>query len=182
MSNPLINRWGSNLFWYSIWFTDKNSPLEIQQDFLINKLINTYIEYGLLAKKNIFLNTYWHFKKKIDLIEAQNSFNYKYVRMLEHKNKITTEITKFSTRLKSKNLYTSKIWILKYQNWIVVNFYAYQPVTKKRRIKKIKKNISFPLENKKIILKKKLYLSRLKLFSTLLLTNFISKKTSYYFF
>lgn len=182
MSNPLINRWGSNLFWYNIWYSDKNSSLWIKQDYLINQLITTYINFGLSVKKNIFADTYWHFKKKINLLDDQNSFNYKYVRMLEHKNKVTGEITKFSTRAKAKNLYNSKLWILKYQNWIVISFYAFQPITRKRRAKKIKKNISFPLENKKLQSKKALYLIRLKILSTLLITNFFPAKSSYYFF
>lgn len=182
MSNPLINRWGANLFWYNIWYSDKNSPLWIKQDYFINQLIYTYVNYGLLLKKNIFADSYWHFKKKINLLENQNEHNYKYVRMLDHKNKITGEVTQFSTRIKVKNLYYSKLWILKYQNWIVINLYGFQPIIKKKKTKKKKKYISFPMEPKKIKLKKTLYFVRLKLLCTLLIDNFFSKKTSYYFF
>ncbi len=54
MSNPSINRWGLNLFWYRYWFNDKNNALVVHQDNVVNKLLLTYLHYGLLFTKNIF--------------------------------------------------------------------------------------------------------------------------------
>jgi hypothetical protein len=59
MSNPSINRWGLNLFWYKYWFTDKNNALVIHQDNIINKLMLIYLHFGLFFTKNIFFNKYW---------------------------------------------------------------------------------------------------------------------------
>jgi len=139
MSNPSINRWGLNLFWYKYWFNDKNNSSVIHQDNLINKLLLIYIHYGLLHNKNIFLNKYWYFINSKSLKNHQDLYNLKYFRLVEYKNRIFKESKSYKIRNKIKNIYFSKMWILRYQKWLLVNFYCFQPMSFKINKKILKK-------------------------------------------
>ena len=78
MSNPSINRWGLNLFWYRFWYNDKINSLIINQDNIINKLILIYTHFGLLHNKNLFFNKYWFFNSSNIEFINQNDYNMKY--------------------------------------------------------------------------------------------------------
>lgn len=129
MSNPLINRWGLNLFWYRFWFNDKNYHLTIHQDTLINKLVHIYLNYGILFPINIFINKYWVNKNIVT--NYSNIHNSKYYRIMGFKNLISKEMSYYKERTKTSGIYQSKIWILRYQHWIVINFYCFTPLKKK---------------------------------------------------
>lgn len=147
MSSPTINRWGLNLFWYRFWYSDKNLDFWVSQDDLFNRLLLIYIHYGVFFNKTFFLNSYWWPNFKNYIKNYNLIFNSKYFRIVEYKNKIIDETRRYALRNKVKNLYFSKLWILRYQNWLVINLYAYQPLNKKRN-KKIKnsKDINFYAE------------------------------------
>jgi hypothetical protein len=87
MSNPSINRWGLNLFWYRFWYNDKKNSLIVNQDNLFNKLMLIYIHYGLLLPNNIFLNNYWFNISKKNNRSLIEDFSIKYFRIIEYKNK-----------------------------------------------------------------------------------------------
>lgn len=130
LSNPSINRWGLNLFWYRYWYTDKLQQAYIQQDYIFNQLLYTYILYGILTPHNLFLSKYWH-----DTIENINwkhqiSYNEKYYRKGELKGLAVEDVNTIRLRIKVKHLYFSKIWILRFQNWVILNFYSFQPIKK----------------------------------------------------
>lgn len=182
MSNPLINRWGLNLFWYRFWYTDKNNSLVVNQDNLINKLILIYTHFGLLHSKNIFLNKYWFlsYKKKNILTTFNNNiYNLKYFRLIEYKNKILNEFKLYKIRNKIKNLYFSKIWILRYQKWLIINFYSFQPISARMK-KKINKTRN--LESYTVIKQKNFtLLLRYKFFLNYFLNAYL-KNINYYKF
>jgi hypothetical protein len=184
MSNPLINRWGLNLFWYNFWYQDKNTSFSFNFDKIVQNFIYLYLNFGLILTKNFFFFKYWYQKtiEKKNIIFQLN--NYKYFRILEHKNRITGEITPFYVRIKKKNIYFTKLWILKYQNWLILSVLAYKPFQKKKNILKKKvKEKSFVFEelpekfNKNLLL-----IFRLKLKLTFLFNNFINSSFSYYRF
>ena len=181
MSNPLINRWGTNLFWYNMWYTDKNQASSIHQDLLIAELISTYTNFGLFQKKHIFVSNYWFKKNTVELNKINIENDLKYFQLMEHKNKITDEITKFKLRKRIKRVYNSKLWILRYQSWIVFNLYSFQPITKKRKIIIKLKEKNFGLEEKNKIETYKSLLIRYKLF-ILLFNKSFSITSSYYLF
>jgi len=131
MSNPSINRWGLNLFWYRFWYNDKKNSLIVNQDNLFNKLMLIYIHYGLLLPNNIFLNNYWFNISKKNNRSLIEDFSIKYFRIIEYKNKVLNEYKSYKIRNKLKNLYFSKIWILRYQNWLIINFYCFNLYRKK---------------------------------------------------
>ena len=102
MSNPLINRWGLNLFWYNFWYQDNTAFSSFNLDKIIQNFVYLYLNFGLILTKNFFFFSYWYQKtiEKKNIIFQLN--NYKYFRILEHKNRITGEITPFYVRIKKK--------------------------------------------------------------------------------
>jgi hypothetical protein len=179
MSNPSINRWGLNLFWYRFWYNDKKNSLIIHQDNLINKLILFYLHFGVLYPKNFFINKYWYFFYNFKYSFLFDNFNIKYFRLIEYKNKALNEYKSYKIRHKIKNLYYSKIWILRYQNWLIINFYTFQPLISKKNKKILKKKeINFYLNKVK---SDTFFIKRYKLFLFSILNNFINKN-NYFFF
>lgn len=185
MSNPGINRWGLNLFWYRYWFMDKNFATTIHQDNLIDKLLLIYVHYGLLYPKNFFISNYWYSNYNLNYYNLLDSLNFKYFRFIEYKNKIINEKKIYKLRNKLKNLYFSKIWILKYQKWLIINFYSFQPLVSKLQKKSIyKKNINFYFNDIKIknnFNKNEFFVIRYKMLLSYYFNKFFDKK-NYYFF
>lgn len=132
MSNPSINRWGLNLFWYNFWFNDKTVPLITQQNLFINKFIYIYVKFGLLPNKNIFISKYWYKSNKFNYKSINNDFFLKYFRIMEYRSKVFNQNSKFKIRNQIKNTYFSRLWILRYQNWLILNLYSYKPINKKK--------------------------------------------------
>jgi hypothetical protein len=181
ISNPSINRWGLNLFWYRFWYTDKNYSLVVQQDAFITKLIHIFINYGILFPKNIFTNRFWY-SSEVLTRNYYNEHNTKYYRVVNFKSEAMKINEFYYIRTKLKNVYYSRIWILRYQNWIIINFYAFQPPKNQtnndpRRLKKAARaDLLFTSFNKTSPIYK-----RLKMVCALFLKfNFF--KSKYYYF
>ena len=160
MSNPTINRWGLNLFWYSFWYKDKTYQLTVHQDKLFTKLLHIYLNYGLLHPHSIFANRFWYAR----LYEVTNYFmehSVKYFRTMHFKSPLPEDDEDYTIRNKTKNTYMSRVWLLRYQGWIIFNFYCFQP-PRKKNLKAIKnhyiyKNTNFffsPLSSSKFIYKR----------------------------
>lgn len=179
MSSPSINRWGLNLFWYRFWYNDKINALINHQDNLINKFILIYIHYGLLCHKNIFINKYWYLNIKEDVKIYKEELYTKYFRIAEYKNRVTKEHKSYKLRNKAKNLYFSKIWILRYQNWLVVNFYCFQPLKKKSSKYKFSKKDAGSCLSRLDPLKQSLL--RHRLIYSFIINTFFTKNTYYSF-
>ncbi len=179
MSSPTVNRWGLNLFWYKYWYNDKNKSLIIHQDNIFNKLILLFVHYGLLYPKNIHISRYWYFNYKLKYNSLYNDLNLKYFRLVEYKNRVVNEIKSYKLRNKLKNLYFSKIWILRYQKWLIINFYCYQPTSSNiNKKKKRTKDLNFYLNS----LNDKKFLTRRYKFILFYFFNNFLKNSFYYKF
>lgn len=148
MSSPSVNRWGINVFWYNFWYSDKFYAKNVHQDSIFLKLINTYIYHGIHLKKNMFWNRYWY-------INNFKNYNYiRYYRWINIKNPNTGVYTKYIQRVNLKDIYPMKIWILKYNNWFILNLYWFQPYKNNEKIKnkyKIKKPYIYTVPKKKTL-------------------------------
>jgi hypothetical protein len=136
LSNPSINRWGFNLFWYNLWYVDKNSPFFIHSDILINRLVYTYVFFGLYFQKNFFLHSKWQSNFFDKMLKYKEKHELQYFRFLEYRDRVFNKVHLAKSRKKRKNIYVSRFWILKYQKWVIVNFYMFQPYKTRRRKKK----------------------------------------------
>lgn len=120
MSNPCINRWGMNTFWYNFWYSDTNYAANVRHDALFTKLLNIYLFNGISIPKNIFANFYWYAKyyKKLQLptyyrwTVGRNAYGYK---------------VNYKFRQHHEALFPMRLWILRYGNWTIINFYWFYP-------------------------------------------------------
>ena len=125
MSNPSINRWGINTFWYSFWYSDTRYSENLKQDSLFIKLLNIYLYFGVNVSSNIFSNLYWYSKQS-----ALLQFPL-YSRQFVVKNPLLQTQSSYSLRQKTESIYPMKLLLLKYNNWVVINLYWFQPLKKK---------------------------------------------------
>lgn len=132
MSNPSINRWGVNTFWYSFWYSDTKYSENVKQDALFIKLLNIYLYFGVSVSSNLFANLYWY-SKQYALLQLPT-----YTRQLVVKNPLLQTQSTYSLRQKTESIYPMKLWLLKYNNWIVINLYWFQPLKRKNSSSKIK--------------------------------------------
>ena len=183
MSNPCINRWGKNLFWYKNWYTDKNYALTLHQDKIFTKLISIYLTYGILHPVNIFTSKRWHFTQITNLQDFRNEHTTRYYRAMHFKDLVNDTESTYFVRIKTKDIYETRIWLFRYQNWIIFSFYFFQPqkgLNYKRR-KKVVRSKDFNhyfLDNSK----DNFALKRLKFITYYFLKNARLSKLHYYLF
>jgi len=147
MSNPSINRWGLSLFWYRYWINDKIMQQNIQQDDIFVKLIYFYLLYGTCFPQNIFINKYWYGQHYFKINTNQFLYNERYFRYLEVTNKILNEKSIQKLRVETRHLFYSKLWVLRYQKWLIISFYTFQPIIGKKNTLKRQKVVNFYLSN-----------------------------------
>lgn len=136
---PIMNKTGYSMYWNSMWDDKLNYTRSFKEDIFIKIFFYLFIEGGYT-----FL-----FRYKIDNVD--NHLNYL-------RNKYNLHILKKKKEEKNFNLltnysnfsesYTSKIWLLKYQNWVVFYFFIYSFNSgifykKKKNLKKKKSNIKY---------------------------------------
>lgn len=100
------------MFWNSMWDNKINYTRSFKEDIFLSKFIDFFIKDG------ISLNTFN--KKKIN---KKNIYKYS----LPHKNISKSILTKLFFDNATNNVYTSKLWILKYQKWIILYCFCYSP-------------------------------------------------------
>jgi len=127
MSNPSINRWGINTFWYNFWYSDNRYSENLKQDSLFLRLLNIYLYYGINNSTNIFANFYWYSSNFKKLMFSN------YTRLLTFKNPLLGTKSSYELRQKTESIYPMKVWLLRYNNWIIVNLYWFQPFKKKHK-------------------------------------------------
>jgi hypothetical protein len=130
MSNPCINRWGMNTFWHHLWYSDTNYSLNWQHDTIFEKLIHTFLFFGLHAPNNLFANVYWY-SKQFSRIQVPT-----YQRWFINDRKTIPLITKFSKRQERVCVFLMKLWIMRYGSWLIINLYWFNPDRNTRRIRR----------------------------------------------
>lgn len=137
-----INRSGYSIYWNNSWESKNNYKKNFINFYFLDIFLNKFFN------DNLFLKNYFFRKKKI--INFNKNFFSKNIIFLKKKYKI-------KKRFKNLRIFNSKIWILNYQNWIVVKTYIY--IAKYNYINTVKK--------KKIIFFRKKYNKYLKKFNYL---------------
>jgi hypothetical protein len=127
MGNTLLNRWGVNTFWQHFWYADKYYSKKIQQDEIFIKLINIYLYFGLESSKSFFFNNYWFSNLSF------SSNQWRYFRFAKHRHHLTSSSTIYRLRVGPSDVLPMKIWLLRYDRWLIINAYWFQPTKKKRK-------------------------------------------------
>jgi len=180
MSNPLVNRWGLNIYWPKLWYSDKNYTLNLKQDNIIFQLIKFYFFFGIHLPQHLFLSKYWYYK--LDQFRVLNHLTsiQKYYRWYGKKISLDGEKSKYKVRNMVKDIFPMKIWIFKFSNWILINFYWFQPIKKSyTKLKRVpsKRILSLNIQQKTQLST----LRRLKLFLSKDLYTLFLRRTTYIF-
>lgn len=137
MGNPIITRLGVQQFWYNHWYSDNNISLNLQQDKLFENLIQIYLMYGLNIKENLFIHEYWYGKnkyiKKLRLNYGNQTKNTFY-RRYYYTNTVVGIEHNFLLRNQSPEFFPFKLWLFKYNNWIIFNVVWFKPMKGKNKI------------------------------------------------
>lgn len=134
ISIPMSNKVGYSMYWSSMWDRKINFSRFLKEDIYLNtfiplifndkistKILKTF-DFNELIKNNNFYNYNIHIKQ--ENLKSNLFFNY-----IKELNKL--------------NSFNSKVWIFKYQKWLIIFFFVY--LTKFNSFKIVLKK-----ENKKI--------------------------------
>lgn len=133
MSNPCINRWGLNSFWHHYWYSDSRYYLNLQQDNIILDLLNTYLKYGINMQNNHFVNPFWY-KTSPSTYHIPSTLTY--YRWLTVYNETLRMTSTYRLRLESEETFQTRINVLKFNSWYVLNLYWFQPDKDKKKLSK----------------------------------------------
>lgn len=124
-SISMLNKVGYSMYWSSMWDSKVLYSKNLKEDLFFNRFFDLIFNdnvsinsLNLKNKKNFFLNKY-----NIEIDEKNNSL----IKYLSNENRI-----KFTS---------SKIWILKYQKWII--FYKFIYINNFENKQKLIKNVSY---------------------------------------
>jgi len=123
MSNPCINRWGLNTFWHHFWYSDSRYALNLQQDQVFTDLIQTYLTYGTVTHSAFFHSTFWY---KTSAKAATNDLK-PYYRWAVTKGEEEHETMTARLRLASSETFQTRVSVLRFSSWFIVNLYWFQP-------------------------------------------------------
>jgi len=123
MSNPCINRWGLNSFWHHYWYSDSRYYLNVQHDNLVLELLTTYLNYGTDVSSPMFLNSFWY---KTSTKSKPQSLDQYYRWATVYNDTLRTTST-YRLRKESEETFRTRINILKFSSWFIVNVYWFQP-------------------------------------------------------
>jgi hypothetical protein len=129
MSNPCINRWGLNSFWHHYWYSDSRYASYLQHDDLALNLVQTYLTYGSDIDAKMFWNKYW-FKSSTAPQSPQLSRYYRWVTV---SNKTLHTVNTYRLRISSEETFQMRVSVLRFNSWLVINLYWFQPDKNKRK-------------------------------------------------
>jgi len=122
VSLPVLNRTGYSMFWQSVWDEKHNFNRGFKEDFLLRKLLPLFFYERLIRKKqfinyNVINNSLLLYDLDFWAAFKENRLLYGYfINSLKKK--------------KSDPYYLLKIWIIKFQTWVILFFSLYVPFKK----------------------------------------------------
>ena len=129
IGNPLVNRWGLNLFWYHFWNSKKNYNSKFQQDRLLKTLLNLYLRNGVDLIRNPSWNSYFWYHKNFEHYKNQ------YFRWEIFTQQENSMFIRYRFRKTYNNFYQINSVILRYSEWFLVIFQWYISSGKKKQIR-----------------------------------------------
>lgn len=135
MSNPCINRWGLNTMWYRHWYSDSSYSLMLGQDRVITDLCQIYLNYGTDHSARSFWNPFWY--KKSSKPERNNPNHY--YRWVPLYSEVLRTTSYYPFRLTSEERFNTRITVLRYNSWFIINMYWLQPDKVRQRKVRIAK-------------------------------------------
>ena len=134
MSNPAINRWGSTTYWNRLWYSDTHYALNLKQDRAFEHMIHSYLAYGTRVGQPLFYSPFWYLCT--NNFPNWPSFQKSYFRWFVKKELLDNERPSYRLRNEYIDAYYMRLWILKFDHWVIFNLYWFQPLTGKRLAKR----------------------------------------------
>lgn len=166
-----------NIFWNKLWHTTSQYSQFTAQDQIISYFFFLLVYYGIYNYTLFFINKYWnliHYKNYMDNILHIFLFYYRHQIL---KNKYNNADIFYLIRNKRRIIYPMRLWIFRYQSWLVINWFIFQPLKLKTKFNRKLKNINY-------FYFKKLMFTMIKRLNYLLIVSKVSyiNKLSYYNF
>ena len=119
ISIPMSNKVGYSMFWSSMWDKKINFSRSLKEDIYLHSFI------PMIFNDNISLKTFkmknFNETRKSDICQLYNLH-------LKISSLSKSDFYKYILEVNKINLFKSKIWVLKYQKWIIIYFFAYLPI------------------------------------------------------
>ena len=135
MSNPCINRWGLNSMWNHYWYSDSSYSLNLGQDRVILDLTYTYLNYGTDHTYRLFWNNFWYKSSPSPNFQVLSS----YYRWIPLYSEILRTTSYYPFRVVSEERFETRVSVLRYNSWFILNLYWLQPDKVRRRKLRISK-------------------------------------------
>ena len=121
VSVPIMNKTGYSMYWNSAWDDKINYTRSLKEDIFLKEFIYLFFEGN--SNFMIYLNLK-NYQNKFGFYKKKYFFHTK---KIIKKNDIGMEVRYKFTVKKKKHFkpYLSKIWLVRYQGWIIIYFYAY---------------------------------------------------------
>ena len=113
---PIMNKSGYSMYWNSMWDDKLNYTRSFKDDVFIKFFFYLFIEGG------------YSFLMRYKIKNIDDHFNYlkiKYYFQIFKKKKDENKYMYLTDESNSSKIYLSKIWVLKYQTWIIFYFFTY---------------------------------------------------------
>lgn len=122
-----INRWGINLFWMQTWFVGNLFQLFFQKSLFMEHFIRTFLIFGMRQTYPFPNRDIWATPKRDS--SSSQLCRKRYFRFMEVRDEITSKLQVYRFRNRVTKIYFSKIWFLKYQDWVVIatHFFKIRP-------------------------------------------------------
>ena len=136
MGNPVITRLGVQQFWHTHWYSDSNISSNLQQDRLFENLLNLYLKYGLTLPSNLFVHEYWYgnVERLKTLRQSYNQSKHNtFYRRYYYLNNVVGIEHNFLLRNATPEYFPLKLWLFKYNNWVILNVTWFKPMKGKIR-------------------------------------------------
>ena len=116
-SSPLVNKLGTNLYWNTMWNDKLNYTKKLKEDIFINMF------FFLIFKKITSQTNVLKIKYFQHLLKNSNNF-YKISTKFSFYKLLKNKISFFK---KNKASYMGKIWVLRFNTWLILLISYYVP-------------------------------------------------------
>ena len=126
-TNPVITHSGYSTYWLSSSYYSNNNIFLLRQNWLILKLLPFFFIWGTDYLLSLYINKYWN--RSPHLLNKNYLFkNYRYYKVsILYASSLKKKLIRSSLHF---YLY-SRIWILRYQGWILICWFLFKNLENK---------------------------------------------------
>lgn len=116
MGIPMSNKVGQSMYWSSMWDNKINYTRSLKEDIYLRKMMDIFFEDKVTVSM-------LKIKKKLNKNKINISKYYLHTNFKE----IDRGFLKYLSKRNNVKMYSSKLWIFKYQKWLILFYFIYLP-------------------------------------------------------